>query len=87
MSSHKFFLERETPNESTFLEAILFYSTHDELNGKVNFVGGDSTNMNNTGSKNVKPLFTTRDEDVEIKKLLWTCVLYLTRDSGNIEAH
>ncbi len=82
LASHKFFLERETPNDSTFLEAILFYSTHDELNSKVNFVG-DATST----SKTVKPLFTTRDEDVEFKKLLWTCVLYLVRDPKNIEAH
>lgn len=41
--SHKFFLERETPNDSTFLEAILFYSTHDELNSKVSFVGDSTT--------------------------------------------
>ena len=81
-ASHKFFLERETPNDSTFLEAILYYSTHDELNSKINFVGDGST-----ASKSVKPLFTTRDEDVEFKKLLWTCVLYLVRDTENIEAH
>jgi hypothetical protein len=81
-ASHKFFLERETPNDSTFLEAILFYSTHDELNSKVNFVGDGSTT-----NKSVKPLFTTRDEDVEFKKLLWTSVLYLVRDTENIEAH
>ncbi len=75
-ASHLFFLERETPNDSSFLEAILFYSTHDELNSKVSFVGDGS----NTGAKTDKPLFTTRDEDVEFKKLLWTCVLYLVRD-------
>jgi cilia- and flagella-associated protein 69 len=81
-ASHKFFLERETPSDSTFLEALLYYSTHDELNSKINFVGdGASTN------KSLKPLFTTRDEDVEFKKLLWTCVLYLVRDPDNIEAH
>ncbi len=34
IESHKFFLERETPNDSTFLEAILYYSTTDELNAK-----------------------------------------------------
>lgn len=39
MASHRFFLERETPTDSTFLEAILFYSTNDELNSKVNFIG------------------------------------------------
>lgn len=82
MASHKFFLERETPSDSTFLEAILYYSTHDELNAKVNFIG-DGGSI----SKTEKPLFTTRDEDVEFKKLLWTCVLYLVRDPDNMEAH
>lgn len=82
-ASHQFFLERETPGESTFLEAILFYATHDELNSKLNFVGDG----NNTTAKTVKPLFTTRDEDVEFKKLLWTCILYVVRDSANDEAH
>ena len=76
LASHKFFLERETPADSSFLEAILFYATHDELNSKVNFVGDNTT-------KTVKPLFTTRDEDVEFKKLLWTSVLYLIRDQEN----
>lgn len=65
------------------MEAILYYSTHDELNSKVNFVG--DTNAGTT--KTVKPLFTTRDEDVEFKKLLWTCALYIVRDPNNAEAH
>lgn len=39
MESHKFFLERETPDDASFLEAIINYATHDELNNKVNFVG------------------------------------------------
>ena len=82
-ASHKFFLEKESPDtesSESFLEAIIDYATHDELNTKVNFVGDG-------GSKSVKPLFTTRDEDVEFKKLLWTCVLYLVRDIENVEAH
>lgn len=82
LASHKFFLERETPSDSTFLEAILYYSTHDELNSRVNFIGDKSS-----PNKTIKPLFTTRDEDVEFKKLLWTCVLYLIRDIENNEAH
>jgi hypothetical protein len=77
-SSHPFFLERETPSDSTFLEAILHYATHDELNCK---------GIPGEGGKLIKPLFTTRDEDVEFKKLLWTCVLYLVRDPDNLEAH
>ena len=72
-NSHKFFLEREIDEDLSFIEAILHYATHDELNSQINFVG-DGT------SKSLKPLFTTRDEDVEFKKLLWTCVLYLVRD-------
>lgn len=74
MKSHSFFLERETPQDKSFLEIILFYATHDELG-------------NRESNKNFKPMFTTTDEDVEFKKLLWTCVLYLIRDPNNIEAH
>ena len=85
-ASHSFFLERETPTDSTFLEALLFFATHDELNAKVNYVG-DGTVKPLGESKNVKPLFTTRDEDVEFKKLLWTCIMYLVREPGNLEAH
>jgi len=89
-ASHPFFLERETPSDPTFLETILYYSTHDELNASINFMGtGDSQGTNSlaTGAKNNKPLFTTRDEDVEFKKLLWTCVLYVVRNQENEEAH
>ena len=78
--SHKFFLDRDTPTSTSFLESILYYATHDELNSTVKFVG-DGT------SKSIKPLFTTRDEDVEFKKLLWTCILYISRDESNEAAH
>lgn len=87
-ASHPFFLERETPSDSTFLEALLFYSTHDELNTKVNYVGDTtSKTLGGTDGKSVKPMFTTRDEDVEFKKLLWTCILYLVREPNNVDAH
>ncbi len=59
---------------------LLHYGTHDELNSSINFVG-DGT------SKSIKPLFTTRDEDIEFKKLLWTCVLYIARNPENKEVH
>jgi hypothetical protein len=77
-ASHPFFLERETPSDPSFLEAILHYATHDELMVR----GGGVGELNK-----VKPLFTTRDEDVEFKKLLWTGVLYVVRDPLNHEAH
>ena len=83
-ASHKFFLERETPSDMTFLEAMIYYSTHDELNQQINFLYQHSEN---SGSGSKKPLFTTRDEDVEFKKLLWTCVLYVVREKENTEAH
>jgi len=79
-TSHKFFLERETPGHSNFLASLIRYSTHDELNSQISFASDGS-------SKQVKPLFTTRDEDVEFKKLLWTAVLYVVRDPDNDGAH
>jgi hypothetical protein len=39
LASHKFFLERETETDPSFLEAIIHYSIHDELNSKGTFVG------------------------------------------------
>jgi len=78
--SHKFFLEKEHDNDICFLDTILNYATHDEMNSQVNF-------MQETNGQGVKPLFSTRDEDVEFKKLLWTSVLYLMRDQDNKEAH
>jgi len=80
MQSHKFFLERENETSPTFLESMLYYATHDELNSSTSIVGEASSKAN-------KPLFTTRDEDVEFKKLLWTCILYLVRDPLNEQAH
>lgn len=82
--SHRYFTERETTddNEETdsFLDIICFYATHDELNSTVKFVGEGS-------NRAAKSMFTTRDEDVEFKKLLWTCVLYIVRDPNNSIAH
>lgn len=74
--SHKFFLEKEHEQDLCFLDTILHYATHDELSSSVTM-----------DAKSQKPLFSTRDEDVEFKKLLWTSVLYLMRDAQNQEAH
>ena len=35
--SHKFFLESEHEHDVCFLDTILHYATHDELNSEVNF--------------------------------------------------
>lgn len=82
--SHRYFTERETSDDNeeadSFLDVICYYATHDELNSTVKFVGYGSE----TAAKN---MFTTRDEDVEFKKLLWTSVLYIVRDPNNSIAH
>jgi cilia- and flagella-associated protein 69 len=36
--SHKFFLEKEHDNDVCFLDTILNYATHDEMNSQVNFM-------------------------------------------------
>lgn len=67
--SHSFFLEKESEEDRSFLEVLLHYATHDEL-----------YSVASAGKYKEKALFTTRDEDVEFKKLLWTGVLYLARE-------
>lgn len=62
--SHRYFFDKDTDDENgtSFFDSILHFATHDELNSSTKFAG-------DTGGNN-KPLFTTRDEDVEFKKLL-----------------
>jgi hypothetical protein len=79
--SHRFFLDKEedNPDSHSFLDVIQFYATHDELGSNPAFVGDTVDKF--------KPILTTREEDVEFKKLLWTCILYVVRDPENIQAH
>lgn len=39
------------------------------------------------GSSQKKYQLTTKDEDIELKKLLLTGILYLVRDPANLQAH
>ncbi len=73
VASHQFFLEKDTRtnDDSTFLEFMIKQATNDELQ---------------TGSQK-KYQLTTKDEDIELKKLLLTGVLYLVRDPANLKAH
>ena len=73
LQSHSFFLETDsrTGEETTFLEFLIGQATFDELNS--------------TGSK--KCLLSTKDEDIELKKLMLTGILYLVRDPENTQAH
>lgn len=74
--SHRFFLERDHVEGSpqSFLEFLIQCATQDEFSAAAN------------GSLK-KPLLTTKDEDIELKKLLLTGILYLTRDPLNTQAH
>jgi ubiquitin C-terminal hydrolase len=73
LQSHSFFLERDSSygDGQTFLEFLINQAVFDELN--------------QVGSK--KFLLSTKDEDIELKKLMLTGILYLVRDSENKQAH
>jgi hypothetical protein len=43
---------------------------------------GDTENI-----KHKKLMFTTKEEDSEFKKLLWTSILYIIKDRENKKAH
>lgn len=58
---------------------LLYYATYDELNSaKVKFVGSGT-------SKSIKPLFTTKEEDLEFKKVLWLSIFFIARNEGEPE--
>jgi len=57
--THPFFLSKEE-NPVSFLEQLIKYSSYDEVNL--------------TSETPVKPMWGSEPEDLEFKKLLWTCV-------------
>ena len=61
----------EQDNDTSFLEFIVKSFVQDEL----------------LGSPQKKPSLSIKEEDVELKKLFLTGILYLARDPANIEAH
>lgn len=79
--SHIFFLANEqgSQQKQSFYEMLLYYATYDELNSaKVKFVGSGT-------SKSIKPLFTTKEEDLEFKKVLWLSIFFIARNEGEPE--
>lgn len=54
------------------MNLIMHYATVDEV---YSLTHGDSIQPGQE-----KYVFTTNDEDIELKKLLWTTVLYASRD-------
>ena len=76
LSSHQAFLEKDsrTGSDLTFLEFLIKNVIHDEVSS---FASGSAKKYH----------LTTKDEDIELKKLLFTGILYLVRDPKNLQAH
>ena len=73
--SHKFFLSKDTDKDQSFFELLLKYAAHDEL-----ALQGDS-------EKEEKLLFTSKEEDTEFKKLLWTSISSLIKEETRACVH
>ena len=61
------------------MDALMHYATVDEI---YSLEQGDSIHPGQE-----KYVFTTTDEDIELKKLLWTIILYASRDAECAQAH
>lgn len=73
--SHKFFLSKDSEKDPSFFEILLKYAAHDEL-----ALQGDS-------EKEEKLLFTSKEEDTEFKKLLWTAISCLIKEETKAQVH
>lgn len=69
--SHRHFLERDDADSQSFLEFLIQVAIQDEL----------------TAGDGKKSLLSAKDEDLELKKLLLTGILYLVRSPDNSQAH
>ena len=78
-------------NRKTFLEVLLYYATYDEIKSiqreKDSIIQeGSITDLTNR-TKNKSLLdpheffFTTSPDDIEFKKIIWTCILYIIKDN------
>ena len=78
-------------NRKTFLEVLLYYATYDEIKSiqreKDSIIqDGSITDITNR-TKNKSLLdpheffFTTSPDDIEFKKIIWTCILYIIKDN------
>lgn len=69
--SHKYFLEKDDGESQSFLEFLIQVAIQDEL----------------TAGDGKKQMLSAKDEDLELKKLLLTGILYLVRSPDNNMAH
>lgn len=77
--SHAFFYLQDPQDGGSLMATLLHYATVDEF---YSLESGD-----NIQPGQEKYVFTTNDEDIELKKLLWTTVLYASRDGDCVQAH
>ena len=78
-------------NRKTFLEVLLYYATYDEIKSiqreKDSIIqdGGITDLTNRTKNKSLLDphefFFTTSPDDIEFKKVIWTCILYIIKDN------
>ena len=66
--SHVFFTAKDNDKDFSFIELLISYAVHDELF------------MLSKESHNEKFFFTSKEEDSEFKRLLWTCILHLIKN-------
>ena len=78
-ASHQFFFEKDPGDGRSLMDAVMNYATVDEI---YSIEQGDNIHPGQE-----KYLFTTTDEDIELKKLLWTIILYSSRDAECVQAH
>lgn len=77
--SHPFFFELDDQSGQSLMSLVMYYASVDELYCMLH-------------GENIQPgqekyVFTTNDEDIELKKLLWTNVMYASRDVDCEQAH
>lgn len=77
--SHQFFFQVDPNDGKSLMNSIMYYSTVDEMYSL------EQGEYIQPGQE--KFLFTTNDEDIELKKLLWTSILYSSIDASSTEAH
>ncbi len=92
--SHKYFILQENENttnefsKQSFLEILLHYATYDETTiNKEREIEKDLREKsdklkNRTNLIDPKEFFfTTSPDDIEFKKIIWTCILYIIKDN------
>ena len=78
-NSHEYFYQKDPQDGGSLMDMILHYATVDEF---YSLEQGD-----NIQPGQEKYVFTSNDEDIELKKLLWTTVMYASRDIDCVQAH